>query len=73
MARHCLIASWFLLLTHISFCQQSGNYIEDSVDLLHVREMEIAFVNSEKFARPITFRFKSLTIEDVRFDTNKNR
>ncbi|HEV8084224.1 MAG TPA: hypothetical protein VGP55_13540 [Chitinophagaceae bacterium] len=71
MLRHNLIAFCFLSFANGALCQRSGNSTKDSIDLSTTRKIEITLDTSNRFSGSSLFPFKSITIEDVRFDTTQ--
>ncbi len=71
LLRHNLIALCFLSFANPALCQRSGNSTKDSIDLSIIRKMEITLDTSNRFSGSTLFPFKSITIEDVRFDTTQ--
>ncbi|MEO8569523.1 MAG: hypothetical protein ABI419_10310, partial [Ginsengibacter sp.] len=71
LLRYFLFIFSFILFSKCSSCQQSGNYKRDSVDLGNVKEMQIRLDSNDRFTGVNQFPFKSILIEDVRFDTTQ--
>jgi hypothetical protein len=64
----CIIS--LFLLPNLSFCQASGNYKADSVDLTHIREIKVKLdTNSYQKVTPVIFN--NISVRDVRYDTTQ--
>ncbi len=70
LPRYFLIIFCSVLLAQESFSQESGKYNTDSVDILHIPEMEMKPDTSwlQKVTPAI---FGSIRVQDVRFDTTE--
>jgi|GEM_PF-5987300 len=67
----CFTFFCFVLLANGSFAQISGNYRKDSIDLARIPEMHIALDSNATQQQTIPVIFKSITVEDVRYDTTQ--
>lgn len=64
---YCLIIC-FVLSVNRAYSQGTGNYVKDSIDIARVPQMQIS-LDTNNDLQINTVAFKSIRVEDVRFDT----
>ncbi|MEO8414003.1 MAG: hypothetical protein ABI472_10100 [Ginsengibacter sp.] len=69
MLRYFLTIFYCVSFLYPSYCQDARRYSRDSGDLRNIPDMQIVLDTSDRFAGNNGFIFKSIRIEDVRFDT----
>ncbi len=65
----CFTFFCIVLLANNCFAQISGNYKKDSIDLARIPEMQIALDSNADHQQEKPVIFKSIRVEDVRYDT----
>ncbi|HEY5371746.1 MAG TPA: hypothetical protein VIJ75_22415 [Hanamia sp.] len=69
LPHHCFTFFYFVFLAHLSFGQMSGNFRKDSMDMKRIPEIQIALDVKNVSPPAKTVIFKSINVQDVRFDT----
>lgn len=71
MNKYLLVILQVIFFSTHAFCQSSGNYRSDSIDLANIREIQVTLDTMQQSPGMPAFPFKRIQVFDVRFDTTQ--
>lgn len=69
LLRFCFPMFCFVLSAYGCLCQRSGDFKRDSIDLIHIAEMQMIPDTTAGSGNALSASFKSIRVIDVRYDT----